>query len=404
MKKRTCLTSGIIIMVTLLLIITLVSSPVGAAQKKLKVGALANLGWSLGVSFQRLLNAAVESYNEKGGLVIKGEKYLIDMILYDNKMNPETARSAIERLVYQDKVKFILGGETVDAWLPVTEANKVLSVVMTPSPAILDPRHKYVFHAGMVHTQAPSMWGWFTKNYPDIKTFHVAGPDNMIGHYLAGQSKRLSEIFGIKQIGATFYPPQTTDFGSIAIKIKRSNPDMFTTAGGGEIADSMLYKAIHEAGFKGQFFTFVPLPVHSMEKIISLKMVEGMIAAVDPLQSDDPQGCARELKEAYIKKYGTWDNPHTPHLETWYCLINGLEKAQSIDPAKVAAVIGSGMKFDSLSGPSMMIPRPDMGNPRTVDMIYAQFVKRIEGGKGKPLDTISIEEALTYNKKFYGWK
>ena len=391
-------------MVTLLLIITLGLATVGAAPKKLKVGALANLGWPLGVSFQRLLDAAVESYNKKGGLVINGEKYLIDIILYDSKMNPEIARAAVERLVHQDKVKFILGEETVDAWLPVTEANKVLAVVMTPSPAILAPKYKYVFQAGMVHTQAPSMWGWFTKHNPGIKYFFTAGPDNMIGHALAGLTKRLSEIFGVKQIGSTFYPPNTTDFSSIALKIKRSIPDMFTTAGGGVIQDSLLYKSLHETGYSGQLFTFVPVPVQTMAKIISLKMVEGLVAAVDPLQSDDPTPAARELKEAYIKKYGTWDYPHTPHFDTWYCLINGLEKAQSIDPTKVAAVIGSGMKFDSLSGPSMMIPRPDMGNPRSVDMIQAQFVKRIEGGKGKLIGTVPIDEALKYNKKFYGWK
>jgi hypothetical protein len=52
----------------------------------------------------------------------------------------------------------------------------------------------------------------------------------------------------------------------------------------------------------------------------------------------------------------------------------------------------------------MMIPRPDMGNPRSVDMIQAQFVKRIEGEKGKLIGTIPIDEALKYNKKFYGWK
>jgi hypothetical protein len=37
-------------------------------------------------------------------------------------------------------------------------------------------------------------------------------------------------------------------------------------------------------------------------------------------------------------------------------------------------------------------------------MIQAQFIKRIEGGKGKSIATVPIDEALKYNKKFYGWK
>jgi hypothetical protein len=36
----------------------------------------------------------------------------------------ETGRAAIEKLIYHDKVKFILGDPTVDAWLPITEENR----------------------------------------------------------------------------------------------------------------------------------------------------------------------------------------------------------------------------------------------------------------------------------------
>lgn len=378
-------------------------APAPPEVKTLKVGVLTNLGWPLGVEFKKLLDVAVTMYNEKGGLVIGGERYNIDIILYDTKMNPETGRAAVERLVHQDKVKFILGDETIDAWLPITESNKVLVIATTPSPAMLNPDNKYAFHASHLHTQAVTMWGWFAENHPKIKTVSAAYPDNMLGHALGGKSDKLAPAFGMKMLDTVYYPPGMTDFSAIALKIKTANPDMFTSCGGGPVQDSLLRKALFESGWKGQVFTFVGARLAAMAKIISLDIVEGLIAAASAMELDDPPPVAKEVKDAYIAKYGVWDDPDNLYLNEWHCLINGLEQAQSLDPDKVAAVIGNGMRFETTEGPSMMIARPDLGNPRTVDLLLTGYIKRVEGGKGKLIATIPIEQAFEYNKRFYGW-
>ncbi len=85
----------------------------------------------LAFDFKKDAELIADLYNKKGGLVIGGERYKIDLIILDSKMSHEVSRAAVERLVYQDKVKFILGDETVDAWVPVTEANKVLVVAVS---------------------------------------------------------------------------------------------------------------------------------------------------------------------------------------------------------------------------------------------------------------------------------
>jgi len=76
-----------------------------------------------------------------------------------------------------------------------------------------------------------------------------------------------------------------------------------------------------------------------------------------------------------------------------------LEKAQSIDPDKVAAAIGNGIKFDSPFGYAMMISRPDQGNPKTIDALYAPIMGTLKEGKIKVLESMPIEEAFQYIKK-----
>ena len=115
------------------------AAPVMAQVKTLKVGMVHHLGFSLGRDAQKLLEAYVAFLNQKGGVTIGGETYKIDLIIYDSKFSAELGRSAVERLVNQDKVKYILGDITADAWLPLTEANGVIALAGTPSPAIYKP-------------------------------------------------------------------------------------------------------------------------------------------------------------------------------------------------------------------------------------------------------------------------
>jgi hypothetical protein len=65
----------------------------------------------------------------------------------------------------------------------------------------------------------------------------------------------------------------------------------------------------------------------------------------------------------------------------------------------VAAVISSGIKFDTLVAPGMMISRPDMNNPRTIDGLYGTSVATVEGGKIKVVARISPEEGFELIKK-----
>ncbi len=53
--------------------------------KSLKIGILTNLGWPLGLDMKRYLDVVVPLYNKKGGLAIGGDRYQIDLIVYDSK-------------------------------------------------------------------------------------------------------------------------------------------------------------------------------------------------------------------------------------------------------------------------------------------------------------------------------
>jgi len=370
--------------------------------KTLKIGCLVDFNYPIGVDTKNMLEALIPVFNDKGGLVIGGERYNIDLIIYDSKMSAEAGRAAVERLVYQDKVKFILGDETTDAWLPVTEENKVVVVATSPSPALLSPDLKYTFQASSLHTNPPSVWGWFTENFPDMKTVGAFFSDDMKGHAEATHLEHLCEAFGQELLGIEFYPPDTTDFSAFATKLATLNPDVYTTCAGGPVQDALGCKFLREAGWEGQIFFYVALSPEAMGKVIPLENVEGAMAVMVGTELPSPTPIAKELRDVYTTKYGEWTNPVILHVNNWYCLIAALQKAQSIDPDAVAAVIGSGLEFDSPQAPAMMISRPDMGNDRTVDALFEAYMARFEGGKAVHIDTITFDDALKYVVKSRG--
>jgi branched-chain amino acid transport system substrate-binding protein len=351
-----------------------------------------NFSFPLHVDWQMIMDVLVPDINAAGGLDIGGQKYQVEIIMEDSKHNAETARAAVEKLVNQDKVKFILGDETVDGWLSVTEPAGVLVVACTPTPGILQPANQLAFNSGYFNTQAPIIWDWFAKNHPEINSFAGAYIDAPQGQAEAGKFQALATAFDKEITAVEFYPDGTQDFSAIATKLVADNPDAFTTQGGGPVADSLLFKSLATAGWDGQLFNTVPLSPPQIAKVISLDDVQGLVGAVAIIETENPPAVAQKLRDLYIAEYGEWTNPDVAFAGTFYCLKAALEQSGSTDPATVAATLAAGMVFESANGPGRMINRPDLGNDRTIDCVYETRVGQIVGDDMKVLAVISSED------------
>ena len=376
------------------------------APKTLKIGVIVFMGWSLGADMVKGIELSTEIINKKGGLPVGNERYNIELIKYDSKFVPETARAAAERLIYQDKVKFIVGDETIDAWLPVTEQNKVLVVAILSSPTIFNPKNKYLFQGTSLQTGMPTIWGWFAKNHPNIKNSLHVFPDNKIGQIRSGLAKKNASIFGpaMPDDYLLFYPPESTDMSVVGTKVKTLNPDAFTATGGGIQGDALCYKAAWQAGYKGTIWSFVNLAEDMFAKIIPVESFEGLISGQYAFEAESPPPVAKEFREAWIAKYGKWESPAVSFTDAIHIMMAGITQAKSLDTDKVAEVMSKGMRFEGINGSGKMISRPDVGNPKTVDVLYAQIIKQSVKGKPKVLVNLTPDDAYEFNKKFWGWK
>jgi branched-chain amino acid transport system substrate-binding protein len=396
--------AGLFLLAVMLLVGPAGTSSVHAqgTQKTLTIGVVAWLGWGLGLDMVNGITLLSEMINKKGGLTIAGEKYNIRLVVVDSKLSQDTARGAVEKLVYQDKVKFVVGDETVDAWLPITEENKVLVVAGTPSPALFNPKYKYVFQGTAIQCQMQEIFGWFAKNYPNKKTQVFAAPDFKVGHLEGDKAERVAKAYGFKMLDTIYYPMQQTDVSAIGTKIKSINPDIVTFDAGGPVKEGLNWKAAREAGYTGQFLAPNSATVGSVMSAGAANL-EGYIGGMYALELETTP-VAKEYKDAYVAKYGKWNDPDTLFANTGYLVLSAIQQADSVDPEKVAATIAKGIKFDSPNGPCMTVARPDLNNNRAVDTIVALGIKTIHDGKAKLVHQLTLDEAFQLNKQFYGWK
>jgi branched-chain amino acid transport system substrate-binding protein len=120
------------------------SSPAAA---QIKIGAVLSVTGPasfLGDPEKRTLEMYVDDINAKGG--VNGQK--LQLIVYDDAANPNSAKTFATRLIEEDKVVAMVGGSTTGATLamiPVFEDAQVPFISLAGAIQIVEPVRKWVF-------------------------------------------------------------------------------------------------------------------------------------------------------------------------------------------------------------------------------------------------------------------
>ena len=100
---------------------------------------------------------AADQVNQAGGLDVGGRKYQVKVVAYDDKYQANEAVTVANRLVFEDKVKYIIGpvgSAPVLAIQPITEKNKVILMTLGFTSKALAADKPYVpaqrHHGGSV--------------------------------------------------------------------------------------------------------------------------------------------------------------------------------------------------------------------------------------------------------------
>ncbi|MBW2136378.1 MAG: ABC transporter substrate-binding protein [Deltaproteobacteria bacterium] len=398
----------LLIVVLAFAVAPLAGGPASAATKVLKLGNTVPLKTKEGIQIKKWLELLAERLNNSGGLVVKGQRYRVQIISYDDEYSADTGRAAAERLIYQDKVKHIIcqwGSAPIVATLRVAETNKVLQIGNGMTEKTMEPQWHYYY-------RSPSLFWLAGQQVVFLEEFQRRGlpmtvvqinPDDITGRGATKKNSRVYKNLGVKILDNLFWKRGTSDYTPFATKIKSINPgfvDTGTTPGGAPTL--LLAKALYDVGYKGGvIFNNMADAYREILDKVGPEAIQGAVGGFKDPRDYRTERWVLDLCDAYEKKYGVWETDATNWIAGWFILMQAIEKADSLDVDDLRKAL-DGMEYSTLYSKGRFVARPDKKNPRTCDSVGEQFPGIIRNGKFVILKQVSVDENYRKTLKAYG--
>lgn len=329
---------------------------VAASAKILKIGALDSLtGWMAPgeMPTNQGEQLAVDWINEKGGITIKGKKYLLELVTEDTKSSPDGIIAAANKMVYNQGIKFFVGSVN-------TVMNIAANTVLIPAGALrighynclnpgeLGPNLPLVFYANSSRLSMKPTLSYLKEAYPGIKTLAALHPGD------GGEFNRMyylapiAQEYGMEIVYTGAWPGPTVDFTPIVKKALAANPDAIIFTDGWAYHAASMIKAARALGFKGPIFSTDSEIVSEVVEISGLEPAEGYFSAAWDINRPEMPPIMAEIAKRAKAKFGKANHWQVWGFNTLWILAQAIEGAQSLDPAVVAKYL---RKMDTIKTP-----------------------------------------------------
>ncbi|HEY4542882.1 MAG TPA: ABC transporter substrate-binding protein, partial [Noviherbaspirillum sp.] len=230
------------------------------AQETLKIGAVVTLSgagaaWGQGMLYAAEL--AADDVNAKGGLEVGGKKYKVQVVAYDDKYQANEAVTAVNRLVFEDKVKYLIGpvgSAPALAVAPITERNEVVMLTLGFASKVLSPEKKFSFRPNLttMETSQPQI-DWFVKTH-GVKKVGALFPNDETGHQIAKDLEAAYSKAGSALAAKEFFERERVDMMPLITRMMARGIDAIELDGNAPGTAGLIVKQARELGFKGLIF------------------------------------------------------------------------------------------------------------------------------------------------------
>jgi len=209
------------------------------AAKTITLGAslqLTGADANLARYFRDGYQIAIDRINERGGVMVGGEKYRFALKLLDNQSNINLGVQQYVQLITRDKVDFLLGpyssGHTLDE-SSVAEKYRVPMVQGGgAAKQIFDRGYHYVFGtAPPAEDYFGSTVEMMTKLDPRVHTLALLTADDAFDVAVRAGTTALAKKDGIDVVVDQVYPEKSPNFTSLLALVKSKSPDAILLGG-----------------------------------------------------------------------------------------------------------------------------------------------------------------------------
>ena len=364
------------------------AAPADLKTGTLPVGLMVNTtGWFAGVDTPNYneFSAMVKYVNDNGGWQVGDTVYTLEPVIVDGQSDYPALRTASMSLV-DAGVKFVV--ETNDFWVnscaDVFEDEGILhasAYCVSNNTGYLIPENALAFTGsnGSIG-DLRACFAALLEYYPEVKTVAFANDDNGSTDETYAILEGIAAELGLEMVGKVVYPGETTDYSSYAQQLVDTGADAFMGNGSPDAYGAIL-KAVRSLGDDMVMACAQGKPVSMvMEYAGADASYNGFTIGTSTRASDADRNTDifNDLVEVVRAEYGddaagTFDGAAA---NTLYIILQMMQKAESIDPADVAAAWEAGGDVDTLYGPATIggtetygVENHAVGHPRPVSIM-----------------------------------
>jgi branched-chain amino acid transport system substrate-binding protein len=323
---------AIVITCTLFLMTVMLGS--ASAADTIKVGVVLPLTGKL-AKFGEIENKsfimAAEEINAAGG--INGKK--IELIIEDTTGKPDVGRSAIEKLITQDKVPLIGGGYSSSvtwATIAVAQQNKVPFLVNTGSAdKITEQGWDYIFRLNPPVSEYPEAFADFAKEIgKDIKSVAILHENSLFGQSGSKKFVKQAEALGMEVLIKEGYEAGAVDFKPLLVKAKSKKPDLVYMIS--YIMDaSLLMRQSKELNLNPKLFVGGAAGFTLPEFQKNAGKASAFVYSATLWTPSVPYPGAKEYYDKFVAKYNTTTEYHGAEAYAgMYVIADALKRAKSL--------------------------------------------------------------------------
>jgi len=281
--------------------------PIGAAQAEtLKIGALVTLSGAGAAWGQGMMNAgqiAADQVNAQGGLEVGGKKYQVEIVAYDDKYQAAEGVTVANRLVFEDKVKYIIGpvgSAVVLAIQPITEKNKVILLTLGFTSKALEAGKPYTFRPNVTTAEiSQPQINWMVKNFT-IKKVGVLFPNDETGQQAARDLEAAYGKAGAELPVKEFFERDRVDFVPLLTRMIARDVDTIELGVNSPATAGLIVRQARELGFEGRIVRTGGPATQEIINVAGKEAAEGMMVHT-PLDPTLPS--LKTYVDLYAAKY-----------------------------------------------------------------------------------------------------
>jgi branched-chain amino acid transport system substrate-binding protein len=376
--------------------LSFVASNGAAAQEELKIGGIGPLsggGTAWGLAVQRGAEMAIEEINKAGGLKIGDKSYRPRLIMYDDQYTAAGGRTAVERLINFDGVKYIIGpigSPSALAVVPITTQAKVIVLSDGYAPEILrnESRSPYNFRSMNSNIEfGPAMVQWMRERHPGVKKVALIVSNDATGQAVLPTLGEAYKAQGF-EVWSESYERGTKEFTPLLTRMLAQNVDLLDLNSNAPGEAGLLLKQARQVGFRKLIWQVGGPSVDEVAAIAG-PLANGFVS-YDVFDFNEPS--AKAFVSAYRARWSGVINAQTPG---WYnttrILFKALQEAGSLDTEKVRDALEKIEGYDAgIYGPVRWGGQSDYGVAH--QLLNKFWITEIKDGKPNALAVITPEK------------